>query len=63
LRNAKIAKAHYKRSDICVVPAAGVIAEAMLAIVLADVCLKKFRGENLKETKVDHKDHLALYKF
>jgi len=50
LGSGEVAKAHYERSDICVVPAAGVIAEAMLAIVLADACLEKFGGDNLKET-------------
>ena len=43
-------QAHFERSDICVVPAAGVIGEAMLAIVLADALLEKFGGDNLKET-------------
>jgi chorismate synthase len=42
--------AFYERSDVCVVPAAGVIAEAMVAIVLADAALEKFGGDNLKET-------------
>ena len=46
----KAANAHYERSDVCVVPAAGVIGEAMLAIVLADACLEKFGGDNLTET-------------
>jgi len=42
--------AHIERSDVCVVPAAGVIGEAMLAIVLADAMLEKFGGDHLKET-------------
>ena len=50
LRTGRKAKAHYERSDVCVVPAAGVIAEAMLAVVLADACLEKFGGDSLKET-------------
>jgi len=45
------AKAAYERSDICVVPAAGVIGEAMVAIVLAGVFLEKFGGDSLRETK------------
>jgi chorismate synthase len=52
-------KAHYERSDICVVPAAGVIAEAMLAIVLADTCLEKFGGDNLKETLANYRNYLS----
>ena len=45
------AKAAYERSDICVVPAAGVIGEAMVAIVLAAAMLEKFGGDSLGETK------------
>jgi chorismate synthase len=58
LRSGEKAKAHYERSDICVVPAAGVIAEAMLAIVLADACLEKFGGDNLKETLANYRNYL-----
>jgi chorismate synthase len=58
LRDGKVAKAHYERSDICVVPAAGVIAEAMLAIVLADACLEKFGGDNLQETLANYRNYL-----
>lgn len=42
--------AHYERSDVCVVPAAGVIVEAMMAIVLAQAALEKFGGDNIRET-------------
>ncbi|MCK5182271.1 MAG: chorismate synthase, partial [Dehalococcoidia bacterium] len=59
LRSGDKAKAHYERSDICVVPAAGVIAEAMLAIVLADACLDKFGGDNLKETLANYRNYLS----
>jgi chorismate synthase len=45
------AKAAYERSDVCVVPAAGVIGEAMVAIVLAGAFLEKFGGDSLVETK------------
>jgi chorismate synthase len=58
LRSGKAAKAHYERSDICVVPAAGVIAEAMLAIVLTDACLEKLGGDNLKETLTNYRNYL-----
>jgi chorismate synthase len=44
-------KAAYERSDVCVVPAAGVIGEAMVAIVLASAALEKFGGDSLGETK------------
>jgi chorismate synthase len=51
-------KAHVERSDVCIVPAAGVIGEAMLAIVLADALLEKFGGDNLKETTDNYKRFL-----
>jgi chorismate synthase len=44
-------KAAYERSDVCVVPAAGVAAEAMVAITLARLVLEKFGGDSLEETK------------
>jgi len=45
------AKAAYERSDVCVVPAAGVIGEAMVAIVLTQAFLEKFGGDSLGETR------------
>jgi chorismate synthase len=42
--------AHYERSDVCVVPAAGVIVEAMMAIVLATAALETFGGDSMGET-------------
>jgi len=59
LSSGEVAKAHYERSDVCIVPAAGVIGEAMLAIVLADACLEKFGGDNLKETLVNYKNYIS----
>jgi chorismate synthase len=59
LQSHKKAEAHYERSDVCVVPAAGVIGEAMLAIVLADACLEKFGGDNLRETLANHRGYLG----
>ena len=43
--------AAYERSDVAVVPAAGVIGEAMVSIVLAGAFLEKFGGDSLGETK------------
>jgi chorismate synthase len=43
-------KAGYERSDVCVVPAAGVIAEAMVAFVIAEAFLEKFGGDSIEET-------------
>ncbi len=45
------ALAAYERSDVCVVPAAGVIGESMVAIVLAQAFLEKFGGDSLGETR------------
>jgi len=45
------AKAINQRSDVCAVPAAGVVAEAMVALVLADSLLEKFGGDSVAETK------------
>ncbi len=44
-------KAAYERSDVCVVPAAGVIGEAMVALILARAFLEKFGGDSLGETR------------
>jgi chorismate synthase len=45
-----VEKGHYERSDICVVPATGVVAEAMVCLTLADFVLEKFGGDSLSET-------------
>jgi chorismate synthase len=44
-------RAAYERSDVCVVPAGGVVGEAMVALVLADAFLVKFGGDSLAETR------------
>ena len=44
------ATAIHQRSDVCAVPAAGVVAEAMVALVLARAVLEKFGGDSLEET-------------
>jgi len=44
-------KAAYERSDVCVVPAAGVAGEAMVALTLARWPLEKFGGDSILETK------------
>jgi chorismate synthase len=52
------AAAAYERSDVCVVPAAGVIGEAMVAIVLAQAFLEKFGGDSLPETRRNFEGYL-----
>ena len=51
-------QAHYERSDVCVVPAAGVVGEAMVALVLAEAMLEKFGGDHLDEVKRNWKNYL-----
>jgi chorismate synthase len=45
------AQAIHQRSDVCAVPAAGVVAEAMVALVLADAASEKFGGDSLVEVR------------
>lgn len=52
-------KAHHQRSDVCAVPAAGVVAEAMVALVLANAVLEKFGGDSISETKRNLGSYLA----
>ncbi len=51
LITAELTDAFYERSDVCVVPAAGVIGEAMVSIILADAMLEKFGGDHLNEAR------------
>jgi len=52
------AVAHHQRSDVCAVPAAGVVAEAMVALVLAEAVLEKFGGDSVAETRRNHAAYL-----
>jgi len=52
------ATAIHQRSDVCAVPAAGVVAEAMVALVLAEACLEKFGGDSVPETARNHRAYL-----
>jgi len=52
-----------QRSDVCAVPAAGIVAEAMVALVLADALLEKFGGDSVPETRRNvtaYRQHLAI---
>lgn len=51
-------EATYERSDICAVPAAGVIGEAMVALTVADVFLQKFGGDSLAEVKRNYQSYI-----
>lgn len=52
------AKAINQRSDVCAVPAAGIVAEAMAALVLADAVLEKFGGDSVQETKRNFENYM-----
>lgn len=53
------AAAHHQRSDVCAVPAAGVVAEAMVALTLANAVLEKFGGDSVGETRRNLESYLA----
>ncbi len=53
------ATAHHQRSDVCAVPAAGVVAEAMVALTLVDVVLEKFGGDSVAETRRNLQNYVA----
>ncbi len=57
------AKAINQRSDVCAVPAAGVVAEAMVALVLAEAVLEKFGGDNVSETKRNFESYMQNLNF
>ncbi len=50
--------AHHQRSDVCAVPAAGIVAEAMVALVVADAVLEKFGGDSVAETRRNAESYL-----
>jgi chorismate synthase len=52
------ASASYERSDICVVPAAGVVAEAMVALILAGLAQEKFGGDSVEEMKRNYQGYI-----
>jgi chorismate synthase len=58
LISGELSPAFYERADVCVVPAAGVIGEAMLALVLADAVLEKFGGDHLQETLRNYRAYM-----
>ncbi len=57
------AKAINQRSDVCAVPAAGVVAEAMVALVLAEAVLEKFGGDSVSETKRNFEGYMQNLNF
>ncbi len=57
------AKAINQRSDVCAVPAAGVVAEAMVALVLAEAVLEKFGGDSVGETRRNFQSYINNLNF
>ncbi len=57
------AVAHHQRSDVCAVPAAGVVAEAMVALVVGDAVLEKFGGDSVGETRRNVEGYLHALRF
>jgi chorismate synthase len=57
------AVAHHQRSDVCAVPAAGIVAEAMVALVLAEAVLEKFGGDAVGETRRNVQSYLDTLRF
>jgi len=52
------ATAHHQRSDVCAVPAAGVVAEAMVLLVIAEAVMEKFGGDSVGETRRNLQSYL-----
>jgi chorismate synthase len=59
VKSGEPAKAHHQRSDVCAVPAAGIVAEAMVSLVIANAVLEKFGGDSVIETKRNLTSYLA----
>jgi len=57
------AKAINQRSDVCAVPAAGIVAEAMVALVLTEAVLEKFGGDSVQETRRNFESYMKNLRF
>ena len=58
LDTGELVQAHFERSDVCQVPPAGVIGEAMVALVLVDAFMEKFGGDSVQETRRNYEGYL-----
>jgi len=63
VKTGEAAKAINQRSDVCAVPAAGVVAEAMAALVLADAVLEKFGGDSVEEVRRNFESYMQNLRF
>jgi chorismate synthase len=57
------AVAHHQRSDVCAVPAAGIVAEAMVALVIAEAVVEKFGGDSVPETRRNAESYLDTLRY
>lgn len=63
VKTGEAAKAINQRSDVCAVPAAGVVAEAMAALVLAEAVLEKFGGDSVQEVRRNYESYMSNLRF
>ena len=63
VKTGEAAKANNQRSDVCAVPAAGVVAEAMTALVLAEAVLEKFGGDSVQEVRRNYESYMKNLRF
>jgi chorismate synthase len=63
VRSGEAAKAINQRSDVCAVPAAGVVAEAMAALVIAEAVLEKFGGDSVQEVRRNYESYIENLPF
>ena len=63
VKTGEAAKAINQRSDVCAVPAAGVVAEAMAALVLAEAVLEKFGGDSVQEVRRNYESYMNNLRF
>jgi len=63
VKTGEAAKAINQRSDVCAVPAAGVVAEAMCALVLAEAVLEKFGGDSVQEVRRNYESYMHNLRF
>jgi chorismate synthase len=63
VRSGEAAKAINQRSDVCAVPASGVVAEAMAALVIAEAVLEKFGGDSVQEVRRNYESYIENLPF
>ena len=54
--------AQFERSDVCAVPSASIVAENMVAYIVADEILRKFGGDFMEETILNYNNYLKIFR-